>query len=135
MNFAIGLIGLLVMLAGIAFVYAVEPVDGKRVAAKGRGWIAVVGIALMLFSFSFKIIPTGYTGVRTTFGQISSQTVQNGFNWKIPFVQEISQVNNKQEDVTFGNKVWAETSERTAICYKNITVTYQINHDKSAWIY
>jgi len=135
MNFAIGLIGALVAITGIMLAGAAETINGKWNTAKKRISIIVIGILLVLLSFSFKIIPTGYTGVRTTFGQISSQTVQNGFNWKIPFVQNISQVNNKQQDIIFDNKVWSETSERTAICYKNITVTYQINHDKSAWIY
>lgn len=138
MNFAIGLIGVLAVLSGIMLVGIASSenfINPKWNTAKKRALITIVGIILVMFSFSFKIIPTGYTGVRTTFGQISSQIVQNGFNWKIPFVQNIVQVNNKQQDITFDNKVWSETSERTAICYKNITVTYQINHDKSAWIY
>jgi len=138
MNFAIGLIGVLAVLSGIMLVGIASSenfINPKWNTAKKRALITIVGIILVMFSFSFKIIPTGYTGVRTTFGQISSQIVQNGFNWKIPFVQNIVQVNNKQQDITFDNKVWSETSERTAIFYKNITVTYQINHDKSAWIY
>ena len=138
MNFAIGLIGVLAVLSGIMLVGIASSenfINPKWNTAKKRALITIVGIILVMFSFSFKIIPTGYTGVRTTFGQISSQIVQNGFNWKIPFVQNIGQVNNKQQDITFDNKVWSETSERTAIFYKNITVTYQINHDKSAWIY
>ena len=48
----------------------------------------LVGVlVLILLACSYTIIPTGYTGVRTTFGQIDSKTVQNGFNWKIPLVQ------------------------------------------------
>ena len=33
------------------------------------------------------------------------------------------------------DEIWSETNERTAIQYKGITVTYQINPEKSAWIY
>lgn len=96
------------------------------------------GISLLIVFVllcSFVIIPTGYTGVRTTFGQINSVTVQNGFNWKIPFIQSIQRVNNKQQDMECKDQVWSETRERTAIYYENITVTYQINPEKSAWIY
>ena len=96
----------------------------------------VVSVLLLVFSMSFVIIPTGYTGVRTTFGQIDDITVQNGFNWKIPFVQKINKVNNKQQDLTFDtDKIWSETVSRTAVYYQGITVTYQINPEKSAWIY
>lgn len=81
------------------------------------------------------IIPTGYTGVRSTFGQIDPVTVQTGFNFKAPFVQSIEKVNNKMQDVTFEGEVWSETSSRTAVYYDKIVVTYQINPEKSAWIY
>lgn len=96
----------------------------------------IIAIVLFVLSCSFTIIPTGYTGVRTTFGQINNTTVQNGFNWKLPFVQSIEKVNNKQQDVVFDEeKIWSETQSRTTIFYEGITLTYQINHEKSAWIY
>lgn len=93
------------------------------------------GVFLFAISSSFVIIPTGYTGVRSTFGQIDEVTVQNGFNWKLPFVQSVEIVNNKQQDIVFDGQVWSETSDRTAIYYEGITVTYQTNPEKSAWIY
>ena len=108
----------------------------KRVS---KGWtIAALSAAMVLFVFScsIAIIPTGYTGVRTTFGQIDKAVMQNGFSWKIPFVQSVRMVNNKQQDVIFqGSQIWSETESRTAIYYEGVTVTYQINAEKSAWIY
>lgn len=97
--------------------------------------LIIGGILLLTISQSFAIIPTGYSGVRTTFGQINQETVQPGFNWKIPFVQSIDEVNNKQQDVTFEDEIWGETNTRTAISYSKVTVTYQINNELSAWIY
>ena len=136
MNFVLGIIGILVGAFGVICTTqrAREKEGAKSVVNRGKLFI-LLGIAVLIFSASFKIIPTGYTGVRTTFGQISGETVSNGFNWKIPFVQSIQKVNNKQQDIVFEDKVWSETSARTAIYYKNITVTYQINPERSAWIY
>ena len=136
MNFVLGIIGILIGAFGVICITqrAREKEGAKSVVNRGKLFI-LLGIAVLIFSASFKIIPTGYTGVRTTFGQISSETVPNGFNWKIPFVQSIQKVNNKQQDIVFEDKVWSETSARTAIYYKNITVTYQINPERSAWIY
>lgn len=105
--------------------------DGKHYAHP----MIIGGLILLVFSQSFAIIPTGYTGVRITFGQIDNRTVQNGFNWKIPFVQSINQVNNKQQDISYTGQVWSETAERTVLYYEGITVTYTINTEKSAWIY
>ncbi len=96
----------------------------------------VVAVMLLIVAInSVKIIPTGYTGVRTTFGQISSNVVQSGLSFKIPFIQSITLVNNKQQDVTFEGTVSSETSERNEVFFSGITVTYQINAEKSSWIY
>lgn len=97
--------------------------------------IVIALLAIVILANSIKIIPTGYTGVRTTFGQISKNVVQSGLNFKIPFVQSINLVNNKQQDVTFDGVVNSETSERNEVFFSGITVTYQINAEKSAWIY
>lgn len=92
-------------------------------------------LAIIMFFSSFAIIKTGYTGVRTTFGQVSEKPVSSGFNWKLPFVQSIKKVNNKQQDVLFTNAIWSETASRTALFFENVTVSYTINGEKSAWIY
>ena len=97
--------------------------------------IVIAVLAIILLINSIKIIPTGYTGVRTTFGQISKNVVQPGLSFKIPFVQSITLVNNKQQDVTFDGTINSETSERNEVFFSGITVTYQINAEKSSWIY
>lgn len=113
--------------------------DEKTVRKLRVGRI-IITAALALFLIitifsSYTIVPTGYTGVRTTFGQIDTKVVEPGFTFKIPYVQSIQKVNNKQQDISFTSKIWSETSERTAIYFENVTVTYTISADKSAWIY
>ena len=50
---------------------------------------AVIVIAFLLIR-SLTIVPTGYTGVKTSFGQIQETTIQSGkLNFTIPFVQSI----------------------------------------------
>ena len=98
--------------------------------------LAVVAVLLLATFFSsFTIIDSGYTGVRTTFGQIDEEVVPNGFVWKVPFIQSIQRVNNKQQEITFEDQVWGETSERTVVYMADVTVTYRINPEYSAWLY
>ena len=141
MNVLFLILGILFAAVGVVFLavngYRKSEYQDKPIGSNAgfRGLI-VAGVLLFVASFSFTIIPTGYTGVRSTFGQIDSNTMQSGFNWKVPFVQTIATVNNKQQDIKFDDDVvWSETKNRTAIYYKGITVTYQISSDKSAWIY
>ncbi len=132
MNIVILILGIVLVILGIVFKFIDSATDIK----KSRVWISIVGAAVIIISQSFMIIPTGFTGVRATFGQIDKNVVSNGFNLKIPFVQSIELVNNKQQDIVFNDsKVWSETSNRTAIYFDNITVTYQISADKSSWIF
>ena len=113
-----------------------ETYDPKgRRTGKVVGLAVLVALILLVVINCFSIVPTGYTGVRITFGQISSTVVQNGINFKVPFVQDIIQVNNKQQDITFQNTISAETNERNEVYFSDITVTYQISSAKSAWIY
>ena len=97
--------------------------------------LAVVGVVIVIFSASFTVIPTGYTGVRVTFGQVEQNTLPHGFNFHLPVIQEIVTVNNKQQDIKFESPITSETSERNEVTFQGITVTYQINPEKSAWIY
>lgn len=106
--------------------------------AKVKG-IVITVLAAMLVGIgilsSITIIPTGYTGVKTTFGQVNEHPLPSGFSMILPFVQNVEKVNNKQQDIVFNDRIWSETSQRTAIYYADVTVTYQINPEKSAWIY
>lgn len=134
MNWVLLIIGILLVVCAVAFcIISYKEKSAKRIIG---GSLLVVGLAIAVISQSFTIIPTGYTGVKTTFGQIDNVTLQNGFNWKTPFVQSIEMVDNKQQDISFNDdEIWSETKERTAIYYKGVTVTYQINPEKSSWIY
>ena len=135
MNIVLLVIGVVAAILGIIIRVLTKDTDYEKDGKHYAHPMIIGGLILLVFSQSFAIIPTGYTGVRITFGQIDNRTVQNGFNWKIPFVQSINQVNNKQQDISYTGQVWSETAERTVLYYEGITVTYTINPEKSAWIY
>lgn len=52
--------------------------------------IAVIGILLVITLFnSFKSIPTGYVGVKTQFGKVQDTMLNEGINFKIPYIEKI----------------------------------------------
>ncbi len=106
----------------------------KKKPFKIIGIVAAVIIVLLIVINSFKIIPTGYTGVRSRFGQISNEAITPGIALKIPFVDHIILVNNKQQEITIEGQIWGETSERAALYYEGINITYQISSDRSSWL-
>ena len=109
--------------------------DGDQKKKLNPMLIGAIAIAVLaVVRQSIVVIPTGYTGVKSVFGQISGDYVPNGVSGKIPFVEKVTQVNTKQQDQLFEGQVWSETSDMTEIYYDQITVTYQILPDKAAWI-
>lgn len=128
LNVIIAVIGIICFIIGAIFFYRCE-----------KGSFIVMGsvalIIAVLLSSAFVVIPTGYTGVTITFGQVGAIPMDPGFHWKIPFVQRVEEVNNKQQDHSYSGKVWSETAEQTVIYMEGITVTYQINPERSSWIY
>ena len=135
MNVFIVILGICLLLVGIIVPIVSYHNSGKMKASGIYGLLICLGVVFFVFGFSYKIIPTGYSGVRTTFGQISQQTVKQGFNFKIPFVQSIHKVNNKMQDVTLKEKIWGETKEKTPVYAENIIITYQLSTKKTVWIY
>lgn len=110
---------------------------GKK---KSSGYIALLllGLVALVFSQCFVIVGTGYSGVRITFGQVDEKSVSQGFNLKIPFIQTIVTVNNRQQDLEV---VGAESGIESTIVGKvpitisGVTVTYQINREKASYVY
>lgn len=144
MNIVFGILGIIsIVIAIILFGVRTHYNEAKEYSRTDPSYkhrkiclvFVIIGIIIILFSSSFVIIPTGSTGVKSTFGQIDAHTLSAGFNWKIPFIQSVEEVNNKQQDVSFEAKIGAETKSRTTIYYNNITVTYQIGTTKSAWLF
>lgn len=120
----------------------------RKVRAKENSWeyasltnpkpfwaMAAVGLALLVGINSFTVIPTGYTGVKSVFGQISDNVMPKGFNTKIPFVETIQLVNNKQQVKHISPRIWGDTSEKVQVYGEDTDVYYQIAPGKSAWIY
>lgn len=92
--------------------------------------VFVIGIG----ANSISVIPTGYTGVKSTFGKISEKELTTGVHFSVPFVQNIQTISNKQQDGKCEGKIWGETSDKTPVYGENVTVTYSISSEKSAWL-
>lgn len=105
-----------------------------------KDWIKYILILMIIVLAiglipSASIVPSGYTGVKTRFGQIQEDVIEEGFCWHKPMIESIKKVNNKQQEITFKDKVWGESAEQTVVYMENVTVTYRIEPEYSAWVY
>lgn len=104
---------------------------------KGLATVAgIIGLVALLIGGCFDYVPTGYVGVKTTFGQISETPYTSGRLYiHLPFAENINNVNCKQQEKTFKGQVWSETSERTELYVEDPVIDYQIIADKATWIW
>lgn len=139
MNTFIIVIGGLILLASviIPFIYAginkySDPIPTFKKKTPIIG--IILGLTIIILGKAFTIVPTGSTGVISRFGLIKDKPLTHGFNWVAPFIEDVTLVNNKQQERTYVDKVWSESSEQTVVFMENITITYTISSERSPWI-
>lgn len=113
--------------------YTVKP--DSALIKKGKKLILpliIVIAALIVLAASIKIVPAGSTGVVMTLGKVNDNVMQEGLNFKIPFVQTVSVVNNKIQVVEVDAPA---VSKDLQTINSVIAVNYRIGLDSSANIY
>lgn len=144
MNVLLIIVGILAAIAGIVVPILLQAYLNREARygetpkkVKKTTWmaLALVGVLIFVLGCSFEIIPTGKTGVRVVMGQVDETPVSNGFNWKVPFFEDIVQINNKLQDKDIKSEIWGETVEKTPVYASDIMVSYQIMSGNAAWLY
>ena len=102
---------------------------------KIRTTIAVVIVLLIVLIFAGNAmcsVEAGHTGVITTFGKVSDDVLQEGLHFKIPFVQKMTQIDNRvlKTDVESSS-----ASKDLQTVSSTISVNYRIGVQNSANIF
>lgn len=129
MKLLLVIIGLVILVLSIGF--GVMSENGKIFGLVG----CLVGAVLFIWGFSIVIVPSGYVGIKTSYGQISGEVLPSGQYFSIPIIYHVDKINCKQQDIKYEDKIWGESSERTPVYAENIRISFQINSEKAAWIW
>ena len=116
----------------MADVINVKNIGGLK---KIKTTIAVVIVLLIVLIFagnSMCSVEAGHTGVITTFGKVSDDVLQEGLHFKIPFVQKMTQIDNRvlKTDVESSS-----ASKDLQTVSSTISVNYRIGVQNSANIF
>lgn len=95
----------------------------------------MLGIIFFLITISIVIVPTGYMGIKSRYQQIEGDPLKPGTYFTMPFINQVDKINCKQQEITYENQIWGESNERTPVYAENISISYQINPEKAAWIW
>ncbi|MBQ0042404.1 MAG: prohibitin family protein [Lachnospiraceae bacterium] len=91
---------------------------------------ALVGVAICVFS-CFKTVPTGHTGIVTTFGKVEDYTFEAGVHVTAPWHTVVNMDNRTQKD-TLSLFCFSSDIQEVSVVY---TVNYQIDKANAQNIY
>lgn len=129
MKLLLVIIGLIIL--GLSIMWILMSDDRKTFGVAGF----ILGAVLFIWGFSIVIVPSGYVGIKTSYGQISGEVLPSGQYFSIPIIYHVDKINCKQQDAKYEDKIWGESSERTPVYAENIRISFQINSEKAAWIW
>lgn len=94
---------------------------------------AVIAVlALSVIFSSFVVIPPGHTGVTVTLGKVSEEVLQEGFHLKLPFLQEIVQIDNRVVKLEVSTEAFSKDLQTISV---TVAVNYRITKSMSYSIY
>lgn len=124
------ILGIIALIIGVIATIACALSSGKGAAiAAGITTVIIVGV---LFGVSFiGSVPTGHTGVLTTFGKVEDRTLEAGMNFKAPW-QNIVKMDNRVQKQTTDLICFSSDIQEVSMKY---TVNYQISSKYAMTIY
>ena len=103
----------------------------KETAPKVGGFIVIV-VAIAVFIFScIGIVPTGYTGILTTFGAVQDRTVSAGINFIAPW-QNVVTMDNRTQKVNITTQAFSSDIQQVDI---SMSVNYCIGQETARELY
>ena len=106
--------------------FTTNPIDSKKKSGKNAGKIAVIAvlifIALVVLFNCFTIVNEGFVGVKYRFGKIVADDLTAGLNFQIPFVEEIKQVDIREQ--VYATTTDAYTSDTQTVQELSLKLNY-----------
>ena len=124
--FAIGIIITLALFFALGFTYGTK-VEWKL---NKKQLLSVLGIGIMVLA-CYVSVPTGHTGVVTTFGKVENFTLEAGVHFKLPW-QEVVKMDNRVQKETLDMTCFSSDIQEVTMKY---TVNYQISKQDAMTIY
>lgn len=121
------------IIAGIAIPRSMyDDHDGRRKKFFALPLICTVIVSVVLLTIScIAIVPTGYTGILTTFGRVEDRTVSSGINFISPW-QNVVKMDNRIQKQEFESAAFSSDLQEASYA---VTINYSIDQTAARDIY
>lgn len=92
----------------------------------------IILLGLITFACSITAVSTGFVGVKTRFGKVQDDVIQEGLNYKIPYVEKIVKIDCKTKKAEVTSEGSTKDMQTVAI---SIAVNYNVNKETANTLY
>lgn len=82
---------------------------------------------------SITTVPTGFVGIKTRFGQVQDAVIQEGFNFKLPYIEKIVKLDCRTQKTEYTME--ASSKDLQKISNFKVAVNYNITKDTANDLY
>lgn len=120
-----------IFLALIAIVFTVYTIKNGKKGATAIGVCVLLLSAAIIAGSCVSSVPTGHTGIVTTFGHVEDYTFEAGVHFKMPW-QEVITMDNRNQRATIDLSCFSSDIQEVDVTY---TINYQIQKSNAQTIY
>lgn len=88
-------------------------------------------LVLIVFIASIRIVPTGHTGIVTTFGKVEEASLESGPNFVLPW-QKVVNLDNRVQKVNIQTEAFSSDIQQVQV---STTINYSINSQTAHTLY
>ncbi len=93
--------------------------------------VLAIFVLIIIFN-SFTAVPTGFIGVKTTFGKVSNSVIEEGLNFKIPFIEKIVLIDCRTQKAEINCSTASKDLQEV---YLNVAINYNVNRSTAQTLY
>lgn len=93
----------------------------------------ILAILLLVVLASITTVPTGYVGIKTRFGQVQNDTIQEGLNIKAPFIEKIVKIDCRTQKCEYVME--GSSKDLQKINQIRVAVNYGVDKQKANILY
>ncbi len=123
-------LGILVIIIGFIVGLMINR-NVKPALGKGISVVSIILGIVMIAGSCFATVPTGHTGILTTFGKVEDTTYEAGVHGKLPW-QEVVNMDNRVQKVTVNLSAFSSDIQEVNILY---TLNYRIDSSQAQNLY
>ncbi|MBR6918047.1 MAG: prohibitin family protein [Clostridia bacterium] len=94
--------------------------------------VVIVIVALIILLNSFTVVSAGHTGVIVTFGKVNETVLQEGIHFKVPFVQQCVEIDNRIVKLEVQTEAFSKDLQSVMTI---LAINYRVDTSKSYSIY